>query len=76
MVYFPLLTPSNTSRSSSEMHLLGKYISMALIPTFCGLAGMSKEAAVVGMLCVCEVCMWCDISDERGECVREEVDAI
>jgi len=44
MVYFPLLTPSKTSKSSSEIHRLGKYISIALIPTLRGLAGISNSA--------------------------------
>jgi hypothetical protein len=43
MVYFPLLTPSKTSKSSSEIHRLGKYISIALIPTLTGLAGISNS---------------------------------
>lgn len=43
MVYFPLLTPSKTSKSSSEIHRLGKYISIALIPTLRGRAGISNS---------------------------------
>jgi hypothetical protein len=43
MVYFPLLTPSKTSKSSSEIHRLGKYISIALIPTLTGRAGISNS---------------------------------
>lgn len=65
MVYFPLETPSKTSRSSSDMHyveekhgsarheteckwliltLLGKYISIARIPTSRGRATTSMSA--------------------------------
>jgi hypothetical protein len=54
MVYFPLETPSNSSRASSEMQRLGKYISMAWIPTLVGRWGMSK-AGIVERLVVVEV---------------------
>ena len=53
MVYLPLATPSNSSRSSSEMHRLGKYISRPRIPTLVGRAGMSNSVAMamVGWVC-------------------------
>lgn len=55
MVYFPLLTPSNSSRASSEIHLLGKYISMAWIPTLTGRAGISNSDMLKsGYLSSCE----------------------
>lgn len=38
-----MLTPSKTSKSSSEIHRLGKYISIALIPTLTGLEGISNS---------------------------------
>lgn len=44
IVYFPFETPSKTSRSSSEMDRLGKYISMPRIPTLLGRGGTSNAA--------------------------------